>query len=433
MSARVPSRSKIIALGLRSFPTSKKIVIHHEKVNRTGPVTRGGKTGRVVAMNLRILFLEPFYGGSHRAFADGLVSFSRHRIDLTTLPARFWKWRMRGAALHFSRLVRDPGLYDLIIVSDLMSLSDLKALWGNRCPPSIVYFHESQLSYPLPPGERMDYHFGFTDITSCLAADRIVFNSRFHYRSFFEELPNFIRKMPEFKPTWAPEVIESKSSILYPGCDFFPNARSAAAGSPESASDPGPGGRNVSRDVLSDGPLILWNHRWEFDKNPELFFDVLYRAAEAGLDFRLAVLGENFQMVPKPFLEAKERLRERILHYGYVEDRKAYMNILQDADIAVSTSIQENFGYSVVEAVRAGCYPLLPRRLSYPEIIPEKYHERCLYGSEAELVERLFSLLETGVPELEGLAAAMERFGWETMGPLYDGLFEQTAAEAANG
>ncbi|MFW5747273.1 MAG: tRNA-queuosine alpha-mannosyltransferase domain-containing protein [bacterium] len=378
-------------------------------------------------MKLRVLFLEPFYGGSHRTFADGLVSFSHHRIDLLTLPARFWKWRMRGAALHFVRTVPAPELYDLIIVSDLMSLSDLKSLWGSRCPPSIVYFHESQLSYPLPPGERMDYHFGFTDITSCLTADKIVFNSRFHFSRFFEELPKFIRKMPEFKPTWVPDEIEPKSAILYPGCDFGLSGGTEPSG-------PGKIGPSRLAGRLGGGPLIVWNHRWEFDKNPGLFFDVLYRAAEAGLDFRLALLGENFQTVPKPFLEAKDRLGDRILHYGYVEDRKAYMQILEEGDIVISTSIQENFGYSVVEAIRAGCYPLLPERLSYPEILPEEYHVRCLYTGEKELEEKLFALLGDGkVPNLRELSISMDRFDWKTMAPLYDELLEGTAAEGAHG
>ena len=40
---------------------------------------------------LKFLFLEPFFGGSHREFAKGLISHSRHRIDLMTLPARFWR------------------------------------------------------------------------------------------------------------------------------------------------------------------------------------------------------------------------------------------------------------------------------------------------------------------------------------------------------
>ncbi|MBW2707028.1 MAG: DUF3524 domain-containing protein, partial [Deltaproteobacteria bacterium] len=36
---------------------------------------------------LKFLFLEPFFGGSHREFAQGLVAHSRHSIDLLTLPA----------------------------------------------------------------------------------------------------------------------------------------------------------------------------------------------------------------------------------------------------------------------------------------------------------------------------------------------------------
>ena len=57
---------------------------------------------------LNTLFLESFYGGSHREFVDGLVQHSRHRIDLHTLPTRFWHWRMRGAALHFACAVARP-------------------------------------------------------------------------------------------------------------------------------------------------------------------------------------------------------------------------------------------------------------------------------------------------------------------------------------
>jgi hypothetical protein len=61
-----------------------------------------------------------------------------------------------------------------------MSLSDFKALAGSSCPPAMVIFHESQLEYPLAPGERRDYPFAFTDLTSALTADRVLFNSHTH-------------------------------------------------------------------------------------------------------------------------------------------------------------------------------------------------------------------------------------------------------------
>ena len=31
-------------------------------------------------------------------------------------------------------------------------------------------------------------------------------------------------------------------------------------------------------------PLILWNHRWEYDKNPTDFFKVLYKMQEKNLN-----------------------------------------------------------------------------------------------------------------------------------------------------
>ena len=48
---------------------------------------------------------------------------------------------------------------------------------------------------------------------------------------------------------------------------------------------------------------------------------------------------------------------------------KKYLKILSEADIIVSTAIHEFFGISVVEAIAAGAYPLLPKRLAYPEVL----------------------------------------------------------------
>ena len=138
---------------------------------------------------MNFLFIEPFFGGSHKAFAQGLAAHSRHRIELVTLPARFWKWRMRGAALFLFRKIENLDRYDGLIVTDLMSLSDLKMLAGPACPPALLYFHENQLTYPLSPGEQRNVQFGFTDITSALAADRILFIQKPILRHFSRPFP----------------------------------------------------------------------------------------------------------------------------------------------------------------------------------------------------------------------------------------------------
>lgn len=347
---------------------------------------------------MKFLFIEPFFGGSHKDFAEGLISHSRHKIELITLPARFWKWRMRGAALHFYKMLPPLSEYKGIITSSLMSLADFKMLTGSVCPPVLVYFHENQLTYPLAPGETMDLHFGFTDITTGLAADRILFNSGTQMRAFFETLPGFLRKMPEYRPHWVIDELRIKADFFYPGCHF--------------SMTPPPS--DIRNNDLP--PLIIWNHRWEFDKNPDDFVDALDSVAQKGIEFRLALLGENFQTIPEPLKKVKTRFKRQLVQYGYVSAREDYHNCLRQGSIAVSTALQENFGISTVEAMRFGCLPLLPRRLSYPEILPKELHDAFLYKDQEDLIEKLaFLLTHFARFESERLALIryMERFAWE--------------------
>lgn len=367
---------------------------------------------------LRFLFLEPFFGGSHRDFAEGLAEFSRHDIDLLTLPARFWKWRMRGAALHFWGRLASPrrggrplAAYDGLITSGLMSLSDFKSLAGAGCPPALVYFHETQLTYPLSENEAFDAHFGFTDITTALAADRLVFNSRTHYDRFFGELPGFLKRMPDFRPTWVEPAIRRKARVLHPGCRL--------------------GGEGFAPEPPGEGPpLIIWNHRWEYDKNPEGFFEGIDALAAEGIDFRLALLGERYRKIPAALVRARERYGGRIVHDRYVPDKGAYREILRRGDIVVSTAFQENFGISVVEAVAAGCLPLLPRRLSYPEILPGEFHREFLYEGQGDFVRKLSRLARNASRMSDirrRLSRAMGVHAWETAVSAYDALLADMA------
>ncbi len=361
---------------------------------------------------LTFLFLEPFFGGSHREFAIGLMTHSAHDIELLSLPARFWKWRMRGAALYFITKISDLGGYDGLITTDLMSLSDFKALAKGACPPTLVYFHENQLTYPLAPGEHADYQYGFTDITTALAADRILFNSQTHHDAFFDGLPGFINMMPEYRPKWVVDVIRAKAGVLYPGCRF--------AAAEEAPQEP----------AKHEPPLIIWNHRWEFDKNPADFFNALDAVLEKGAEFRLALLGENFQEVPKAFIHARSRYGRRILQYGYVKSREEYLNWLNKGSIVISTAAQENFGIAVVEAVGCGCIPLLPARLAYPEIIPPEFHGDVLYRDHKDLVEKLCGLIlntsKSGKLRSR-LSDAMARFAWKNLIDRYDEELELLA------
>ncbi|MBI9098668.1 MAG: DUF3524 domain-containing protein, partial [Spirochaetaceae bacterium] len=342
-----------------------------------------------------------FYGGSHKSFADGLIQHSTHTFDLLTLPDKYWKWRMRGAALYFAEKLKDFSIYDGIIASNMLSLSDFKAICGGNLPPIVLYFHENQILYPLATGEQEDLHYGFTDITSSLCADYIIFNSSYHKDAYLNAIKPFLSRFPDKRPFWVTEKIQHKSNVIYPGCslnqDFIRKAK------------------------IQNPPLIIWNHRWEHDKNPEDFFDALFHVADDGVDFKLALLGEQFKNSPKIFNIAKRKLRNKIVHFGYISNFKEYKQWLAKGDIVLSTSIQENFGISIVEAIGSGSFPLLPDRLSYRELIPEKMHNLCIYKNQNDLIKKLKKLITYYDTNLANeLTKQNLRFSWENMIKQYD-------------
>ena len=84
-----------------------------------------------MSQSFQIALLEPFYGGSHRAWADGLKRHSKHRIEIFGLPDRYWKWRMHGAAVTLAEQYLECETdFDLIIASDMLHL-----------PTSVSYTH----------------------------------------------------------------------------------------------------------------------------------------------------------------------------------------------------------------------------------------------------------------------------------------------------
>lgn len=361
-----------------------------------------------------ILWLvEPYYTGSHQAWADGYQAHSRHSIQLLTLPGRFWKWRMQGGAITLARQSREMAdRPDGILVSDMLNLPVFLSLREDLSDvPVALYFHENQLTYPLPPGEKRDLHYGFINLVSALRAEAVFFNSAYHLEAFFDELPRLLKHFPDYNELWTVEALRSKSRVLPVGLDL---ARFDAH-RPEQ--------RPYRR------PVILWNHRWEYDKDPQTFFRALYALVEEGLDFGLILLGESFRNQPEEFLEARQRLSDRIVHFGYAEDDALYSQLLWQADIVVSTALHEFFGAAVVEACYCGCFPILPRRLSYPELIPARYHPQCLYDDLNGLMARLrHAILHPEEVRALNLQPDMARFDWQQLAPVYDRWLEEMAA-----
>jgi glycosyltransferase involved in cell wall biosynthesis len=370
---------------------------------------------------MNIWLLEPYYTGSHQAWADGYRAHSRHTVRLLTLPGRFWKWRMQGGAITLARqaagilqqeLQAGGSRPDLILASDMLNLPLFLGLVGEPLAdvPVALYFHENQLTYPLQPGEKRDLHYGFINVVSALRSDAAFFNSSYHREAFFDELPRLLKHFPDYNELWLVDALLAKAQVLPLGLDL----QRLAGHRPTS---PGTG-----------QPLILWNHRWEYDKAPETFFRAIYQLAHEGLDFGLILLGESFRLWPEEFLEARQRLSDRIVHFGYAEDTATYARLLWQADLAVSTAIHDFFGAAVVEACYCDCLPILPHRLGYPELIPERYHDVCLYDGFDDLVARLrWAISDRKKSRGFSLSQEMQRFDWREMAARYDDTLQDVA------
>lgn len=107
----------------------------------------------------------------------------------------------------------------------------------------------------------------------------------------------------------------------------------------------------------------------------------------------------------------------------------SYPDVLLASDVVVSTARHEFFGVAPVEAMAAGCVPLLPDRLSYPELVPSAFHGAVLY--RRRLFDRLRAVLEDldgARRRVTGLRPAMLAHDAETVTPRWDDWFESVAA-----
>jgi len=360
---------------------------------------------------VRLLALEPYYGGSHRAVLDGLLGRLTSlgwEHDLLTLPARKWKWRMRGAAITMAdeaRALHAAGVrWDLIYASTFVNLAEFVALAGPAAAgvPRVVYFHENQLLYPVRHTAEWDYQFPLTNITSALAADACLFNSRYNLDGFVAGIPGFLREFPDHRPVDVAERIAARAEVLPP--PFDP--------APFDAVPPVRGAR----------PRVIWPHRWEHDKDPDAFFSAVVELAEEGIDFEIAVAGQSFRETAAGMAGAASTLGDRLVHLGEPESRDAYARLLASADVAVSTARNEFFGLAMMEACYAGCAPLVPDRLAYPDIYPAE----ARYRTQAELVARLRSLL-LHRPEQGSARALAEGYTFDALVPRYAGVFDRVA------
>lgn len=219
-----------------------------------------------------------------------------------------------------------------------------------------------------------------------------------------------------------------------------------------------------------DGQLLLYlgrlSARTKLDLHPMLY--ALSRAWSKGqlksLKLVLAGGAEEQELAQLKRLVASLNLSQRVLFQVDFDDARK-MQLFSACELFVSPSdnLQETFGLSVVEAMAAGCVPLVSQFDGYRELVLDGQtglHLPTFWGPPLDALQDLeglnpavhpFYLSQTFGVDLEALVAGLERllsqpaererlsqaarahaeqFRWSRIIPRYEALWRQLSAEA---
>ncbi|MCW8935401.1 MAG: DUF3524 domain-containing protein [Gammaproteobacteria bacterium] len=314
-----------------------------------------------------ILLLSAYRSSSHAAWADWLVNtFNEFEWLKLELPGRHFRWRIRGNPLSWLHKIpaKKP---DLILATSMVDLATLKGLHSHLSNiPCIYYFHENQFAYPTSKQQHNSIDPQMVQLYGALAADKLLFNSIYNQQSFFNGVNRLLNLLPDETPENISVLLKNKSDIL------------PVAITP------------IDKSATKIPQLILWNHRWEYDKAPQVFADALEKLNKMDIDFQLALLGDRPAKKPVSLLQIEKQFSDKII-INNKASKEDYLKYLSLSSVVVSTAIHEFQGLSMLEAVSAGAIPVVPDDLCYKEQYAS--HFRYKTGDSDALSEKLYSFL----------------------------------------
>jgi len=368
---------------------------------------------RILHISMKIvLFVLDF--ASHVTWAQGYAS-REHDVRIKVIPSDRWKFRfLADAATLVDQVAWDD---DFVMVDGMLDVTVLVALLKSRPhPPKILlYLHENQCTTPFVTNDRdvtnqTHWHYGMAHYRSLCVVDGCIFNSRTHCHQFAEALPRVLnqqapRNSVEWHLSHCRELLQRKCMVLPYGLDLQ--------------------SLQQQKRVHPEVPVILWNARLQEDKDPATFIDLLQQIR---IPFRLIVLGSDPSKNQVWYARLRDCFADQLLFVGWCTNRTDYAAWLQQATIVVSTARHETFGISVVESVYAGALPLLPRRLSYPELFGNV--DEILYKNIKDAVEKLSWLLGLYTNDFSAFERLQQKakaciggYDWSQMTQVYDDFF----------
>lgn len=316
-----------------------------------------------------IWLLSAYQSDSHAAWANWVTeTFTDFNWFKLELPGRHFRWRIRGNPLSWLNKIpqKKP---DLILATSMVDLATIKGLHPHLANVNcLYYFHENQFAYPVGKQQHTSVDPQMVQLYGALSANKILFNSTFNHDSFFNGVNKLLTQLPDEVPENVITQLKLKSAIL-----------------PVAISE-------ITSQETKNPKLILWNHRWEYDKAPQVFLSALKNLSALNIDFQLALLGDRPAKKTSSLIQIEKEFSDKIIISQKVS-KQDYKKYLALSSIVVSTAIHEFQGLSMLEAVSAGAVPAVPDDLCYREQYASEFRYKA--GDSHALAEKLFNYLNT--------------------------------------
>lgn len=206
----------------------------------------------------------------------------------------------------------------------------------------------------------------YTELGWVAACDGIFVGSAYHADAFFER---------RIKPFAAADDIETlKNKFIVSGNPLFKE-------------------EYPDRGVEKKNKIIISN-RFDFEKRPNesLTFAYLMKKRRPDVEVVITTSRATFRSNQQWLVDfARGMEQDGIVTIKAGLTKAQYHTELQESKIMLSNSIEENFGYCIAEALAYSTYPLLPNKLSHPELVDG--YEPFLYNSYDEILDKMEYLL----------------------------------------
>jgi hypothetical protein len=312
--------------------------------------------------SLRILALEPYFGGLRKQVLQCMMQHSHHEWTLLKLPARRVERRLAAASRWFAEIIQRDHLdqdCDLLFTGEMLNVAELLRAVPrlSRCA-SVVYFQDNQL--PAEAKDDRDSQLDFVNINNAMGATEIWFNSQWHLDTFLERAAALIQRQPDLAGANPISELRAKSQVVLPPTDLL-RCGKVLEKNPDLKKEP----RSLLVDTRNTSiPLLVKCLQLLIQRDKTMTFFIV--GSQRGIP----------ESIPRVAVDGR--------------DEAAQLQALHRSMVYLSLRYGSTTDELLLSSIASDCYPVVPDAGIFAEMLPQSLHLGCLHdGTPDSIVGRI--------------------------------------------